>query len=102
MRPEPDKTADWYRKSISYYNGLSLGKRFFRRISAPVLLLAGEKDQNAPLDTVLAAYRMLPNASLSIVAGAPHPVFLTNFDAVWGSVAPFLNAAVAAQTKESK
>ena len=57
-----------------------------------MLVLAGEKDMNAPLDTVIAAYKMLPNAQLAIIPGAPHPAFVVNFDAVWASIAPFLES----------
>ena len=53
---------------------------------------AGEKDQNAPLDTVIAAYKAMPNAQLAIIPNAPHSVFQVNFPAVWASVEPFLNA----------
>ena len=56
----------------------------------PVLVMAGEGDQNASLKTVIAAYEMIPQAQLSIIPGAPHPVFLVNFPAVWTSMTPFL------------
>ncbi|MDR4897699.1 hypothetical protein RF656_13245 [Yersinia kristensenii] len=47
---------------------------------------------NAPLDTVIAAYKMLPNAQLAIIPGAPHPAFVVNLDAVWANIAPFLGS----------
>jgi pimeloyl-ACP methyl ester carboxylesterase len=56
-----------------------------------VLFVVGEDDANAPLDTVIAAYRMTPNADLSVIPSAPHPVFIVNFPAVWTAVQPFLD-----------
>jgi pimeloyl-ACP methyl ester carboxylesterase len=52
--------------------------------------MAGELDQNAPLETVIAAYRLISHAQLSIIPNAPHPAFLVNFPAVWACITPFL------------
>jgi len=73
-----------------YYNFVSIGKETFGAIKCPVLVMAGELDQNAPLKTVMAAYEMIPHAQLSIIPNAPHPVFQANFPAVWTSITPFL------------
>ena len=51
--------------------------------------MAGELDGNAPLDTVLATYREVPDAGLAIIPGAGHPCFLTHFDAVWSAMRRF-------------
>ena len=61
------------------------------QIKAPVLLMSGELDGNAPLDTVLAAYREVPDAGLAIIPGAGHPCFLTHFDAVWSAMRRFIS-----------
>ena len=45
---------------------------------------------NGPLDTVIAAYEMLPNAKVAIIPVAAHPAFVVNFDAVCGSISPFM------------
>lgn len=60
------------------------------RIRVPVLVMAGEDDANAPLDTVVAAWRMIPDARLAIIPDAPHAVFVANFPAVWASMKPFM------------
>ena len=52
--------------------------------------MQGENDKNAPLDTVISAYKMIPNASLAVIASAPHQAFMANFDAVWANVKQFL------------
>jgi pimeloyl-ACP methyl ester carboxylesterase len=91
LMPEPKKWDEWLEKGNKYYNALNIGKETFGAIKCPVLVMAGESDENAPLKTVIAAYEMIPNAQLSIIPGAPHPVFMANFPAIWESMKPFLD-----------
>ena len=91
LMPEIHKFEQWLKTVNQYYNSVSIGKETFSMIKCPVLVMAGELDQNAPLKSVIAAYEMIPNAQLSIIPAAPHPVFLTNFPAVWASIVPFMN-----------
>lgn len=90
IRPQPDKMKEWFKQANQEYDQTTVGKSLFAEIHAPVLVMAGEKDVNAPLDTVIAAYKMLPNARLAIIPDAPHPAFAVNFDAVWACIKPFL------------
>jgi len=90
LMPEPQRYDQWLLTVDKYYNTLSIGSETLGKIKCPVLVMAGEKDQNAPLKSVMAAYEMIPNAQLSIIPNAPHPVFLVNFSAVWASILPFL------------
>lgn len=76
--------------SYQQYDQTTDGKLLFEKIHTPVLVLVGEKDINAPLDTVIAAYKMLPNAMLAIIPDAPHPAFAVNFNAVWASIESFV------------
>ena len=89
--PEPEKLQDYLNRYYSFFNNQTISRETLTKIACEVLLIAGEKDPNAPLDTVISAYKMIPRASLAIIAGAPHPVHITNFAAVWAQVAPFLN-----------
>lgn len=91
LRPEPKQIDEWFSNVNNYYNTVDIRKNIFDQIKCPVLLLAGEKDQNAPLNTVIDAYRLLPNVQLGIIPNAPHPAFLANFPAVWTTITPFLN-----------
>jgi pimeloyl-ACP methyl ester carboxylesterase len=86
------KTAleQWYQAQMQYYNQVEIGKAIFEQVKTPTLVLAGEDDANAPLDSVIQAYKWLPNADLAIIPNAPHQAFLTNFPAVWAVVEPFL------------
>lgn len=88
--PQHDKMTDWYKQTNQLYDQTTVSQPLFETIHAPVLVLAGEKDVNAPLDTVIAVYKILPNAQLAIIPNAPHPVFRVNFEAVWASITPFL------------
>lgn len=90
LMPEPKRFDEWLNQLNKNYNTTSIGKETFSKVECPVLVMAGELDQNAPLKTIIAAYEMLPNAQLSIIPNAPHPVFLVNFAAVWTSMVPFL------------
>lgn len=91
LNPEPQKTDAYLADLSRFYNQLTVSKVFFATIKAPTLLIAGERDQNAPLSTVISAYNMLPNSQLAIIPKAGHTVFLENFPAVWASMANFLN-----------
>jgi pimeloyl-ACP methyl ester carboxylesterase len=88
---QPQKYDEWLETLNKYYNTVNVSKETLSRIQCPVMVMAGELDQNAPLKTVIAAYEMIPHAQLSIIPNAPHPVFLVNFPAVWASIQPFLN-----------
>jgi pimeloyl-ACP methyl ester carboxylesterase len=92
LRPEPKKLDQWFTSINKYYNALSVSKNLFSRINCPVLLLAGELDQNAPLPTVLEAYHLIKHVRLGIIPNAPHPAFQTNFGAVWADIVPFITA----------
>ena len=90
IRPQPRETARWYKQSTDFYQQYELTAADLSGIQTPVLVLAGEDDQNAPLDSVIAAYKALPNADLAIIPNAPHSVFQSNFPAVWAVVETFL------------
>lgn len=90
LMPEPQRLQEWFSKLANFYSHLTVSKALFSTIKCPVLVLAGERDQNAPLSTVVNAYYMIPNSQLGIVPHAGHGVFLENFPAVWASLVPFL------------
>ena len=90
LMPEPERLQEYWTKMAFFYNHMTASKELFASIHCPVLVMAGERDMNAPLATVIAAYQMIPNSQLSIIPNAPHPVFLVNFPAVWACVVPFL------------
>jgi len=91
IMPEPDRWQEYLDNMNTFYNkDMIADKKLFMSIKCPVLVIAGELDPNAPLDTIITAYKMIPNAQLAIIPNAPHQVFVKNFDAVWASIVPFL------------
>lgn len=91
IRPNPQQTAAWFDNAQKNYDNTQVGKETFGKIQSPVLFVVGEDDANAPLDTVINAYRMTQHADLAVIPNAPHPVFVVNFPAVWTVVGPYLN-----------
>jgi pimeloyl-ACP methyl ester carboxylesterase len=90
LNPEPQKMDGYLADLTNFYNHLTVSKELFNTIKCPVLVMAGERDTNAPLPTVINAYNMIPNSQLAIIPHAGHGVFLENFPAVWASIVPFL------------
>lgn len=92
LMPEPQRLPEFWQMMETFYNSMTASKELFMSIKCPVLLLSGDRDMNAPLATVIAAYQMIPNSQLSIIPNAPHPVFMVNFPAVWESITPFVKS----------
>ena len=90
LSPEPERWASWLVKYGEFWSKELISKNIFMKIRCPVLLISGELDPNAPLDTVLATYREIPEAHLAIIPQAPHQCFLTHFDVVWASIRPYV------------
>ena len=91
IMPEPGRLQEYWNEFYAFYNNLTVSKELFMSIQCPVLVMAGEVDPNAPLATVIAAYQMIPNSQLAIIANAGHGCFIDNFAAVWANIIPFLN-----------
>ncbi|QEM05035.1 alpha/beta hydrolase [Mucilaginibacter rubeus] len=90
LNPHPEKFEEWLVSINQYYNTVNISKEVFGKVHCPVLLMAGELDQNAALKTVIGAYYMFPKVQLAIIPNAPHPAFQVNFPAVWAAIVPFL------------
>ncbi|MEP1258464.1 alpha/beta hydrolase [Algoriphagus sp.] len=90
LMPEPERLKEMGDRMAAFYNSTSFSKELFNKIQCPVLVMAGEKDGNAPLQTIITAYLMIPDSQLSIVPNTGHVVFNENFSAVWASMKPFL------------
>lgn len=92
LMPEPERLQEHWNMLPAFYNDdMIVSKKLLGSIRCPVLLMAGELDPNAPLDTNISAYRMIPDCELAIIANGTHQVFIDNFPAVWANIVPFLN-----------
>lgn len=90
LMPEPDRWQEFATDYMGYWNHLNLGRDFFSRIQCPILMMTGDEDDHAPVQTVVDAYYMAPKAQLSIIPKAWHTCFLDNFPATWWSLKKFL------------
>ncbi|MBP3730755.1 MAG: alpha/beta hydrolase [Mailhella sp.] len=90
IMPEPDRWQEMLHMYEDMWNSAVISKELFSKVSCPVLVMGGEHDINSPMLTEIASYQQLPNAQLSIIPNAPHPCFLTNFEAAWAAIFPFI------------
>ena len=90
LMPEPNRWQEFMSNYMKYYSELTFEKEIFSKIQCKVLLISGENDKNAPLDTVIEAYKLLPNKSLCIIPSAGHCCFIDNFEVVFSAVENFL------------
>jgi pimeloyl-ACP methyl ester carboxylesterase len=76
LMPEPQKMDRYLANLSDFYSHLTVSKELFNMIKCPVLVIAGERDLNAPLPTVVNAYNMIPNSQLGVIPNAGHVLFL--------------------------
>lgn len=62
----------------------------FRKISATMLILIGDRDQFIAVEDAVAMYRLIPNAELAVVPDADHSLPRTRIDTFSDTVMEFL------------
>lgn len=92
LMPEPERWGSFMKDYMKFWNGMEVGKETFGKIECPVLLIAGDEDDHAPMVTMVEAADLLKNGRLLIVPKAWHTAFLDNFPVVWAGIEPFLDA----------
>jgi pimeloyl-ACP methyl ester carboxylesterase len=75
--------------ALGYDNTLQPGD--YLTVTAPCLLLLGDRDKMVSLDETLTVYKQLPNAQLGILPGTPHQVELVNLRFLVLFIREFLN-----------
>ena len=83
IMPEPERWQEFCTNYMKFWNGMEAGKELFSSIKCPILLIAGDEDDHAPLVTMVAAHQKIPNSRLCIVPKAWHTAFLDNFPVTW-------------------
>ena len=78
LMPEPERLQDFLTRFMDFWNGASAGKDLFAKVPCPVLLVAGDEDDHAPVRTVLEAHQLLPCSSCASCPGLGTPVSWTN------------------------
>ncbi len=91
VMPEPQRWQEFLSDYMSYWNRLSLSDAFFTKIQCPTLMMVGDEDDHAPVQTVVEAYLLMPSARLSVIPKAWHSCFLDNFPATWSAMRSFLS-----------
>ena len=102
LSPEPDRLQEFLTGYMAFWHGASVGEETFGAMRCPVLFVAGDEDDHAPLETVIAAYRLAPCSRLCIVPKAWHSCFLDDYGTTWAAVGPFLLAPDAATLLPSR
>ncbi len=92
LMPEPERWQKFCTDYMDFWSGMEVGKELFSAIRCPVLLIAGDEDDHAPIVTMTAAHQMIPNSRLCIVPKAWHTAFLDNFEVTWAAVDAFIHA----------
>ncbi len=90
LMPEPNRWGESLTKLNKLYNEDYVSHETFEKIKCPVLIMSGDRDGYHPVEAVVTASRMIPNAQLSVIAGCSHVVFFCNFPAVWETTQAFL------------
>jgi pimeloyl-ACP methyl ester carboxylesterase len=62
----------------------------FRKISATMLILIGDRDQFISVEDAVAMYRLIPNAELAVVPNSDHSMPRTKVDMFADTVLEFL------------
>ena len=91
IMPEPERYQEFCDNYMAFWSKMEVGEDFLKTIRCPVLLIAGDEDDHAPMVTMVEAAQYIPNASLCIVPKAWHPAFIDNFPVTWNAMEPFLH-----------
>lgn len=91
----PDGAAHWpvvvAKVRTLWLNPLSLDDRQVAAVSAPVLIIAGDRDSNLP-EHQMHLYRTFPNAQMCVLPGTGHGTFIRRADWLMPMVYSFLDA----------
>jgi pimeloyl-ACP methyl ester carboxylesterase len=88
--PEPDRWDESLKMISEMYHIDQIGKETFEKISCPVLLMNGDRDEYRDIESAVRAHNYLVDSRLSIIPGCGHVIFYCNFPAVWESMKGFL------------
>lgn len=90
LMPEPERWQEFCDAYMAFGSKMKVNEDFLQTIKCPVLLIAGDEDDHAPLVTMVEAEQYIPKASLCIVPKAWHTAFLDNFPVTWTAINQFL------------
>jgi len=91
VRPEPERAEEWFESMLEAFAETKFEKDVFENIHVPVLMIVGEKDANAPMDSVIEACRCMNHAQLGVVPNAPHTILMSDYPVVREMILKFLS-----------
>ena len=92
LMPEPQRWNESLQMLNKLYDNEIITTETFSKIKCPVLVMSGDNDQFASVDKVVACYKKIQGAKLSIIPGCGHVIFYCNFPAVWEAMKGFVDA----------
>ncbi len=90
IMPEPGRYQEFCTNYMKFWSNMEVNEEFLGTIRCPVLVMAGDEDDHAPVATVLEAHQAIPNSRLCIVPKAWHSAFIDNFPVTWTAISEFL------------
>lgn len=91
LMPEPDRLEEVFTQVNNFYKQLTVSKDLLNQIKCPVLLIAGDKDEENPISRILSAASYIQNHQVCIIPNAKHVCFNDNFAVAWESILPFID-----------
>ncbi len=88
--PEPQRWGESLDMLNKMYNKDFVSMETFSKIKCPTLIMAGDRDEYAPVEDFVKCKNAIANAQLAIIPGCGHVVFYCNFAVVWDCIEPFL------------
>lgn len=92
MMPEPYRLSEFWKAYGRFWSEMEAGADLFGAIRCPVLLIAGDEDDHAPIITMVRAHQLIPNSRLCIVPKAWHTAFLDAPEITWAAMDGFIHA----------
>lgn len=94
IMPEPERWQEFCTNYMHFWSTMEVGGDLLSSIQCPVLLIAGDEDDHAPILTMLKAHQLIPNSRLCILPKAWHTAFLDQYDVMWRAMQPFLSEKI--------
>lgn len=92
IMPEPNRYQEFLNDYMAFWNTMEVGQNLLSTIEAPVLLVAGDEDDHAPMVTVVEAAQYIPNSRVAIIPKAGHTAFIDNADTTWNVIHSFVES----------
>jgi pimeloyl-ACP methyl ester carboxylesterase len=90
LMPQPERAEEWLQQLLSMWLSHNLPEEDAKKISCPVLIVGGDRDEYAKPENFVAMYRFIPNAQLAILPNTRHTDLIFKPAVMNELVMPFL------------